>query len=813
MLLCMVCMGAWAETVPTFPVYSDLRVSTDAVSYEFYLKNNDNQHYLFANSITASTQPGWLGGTSNNPSRFRFKNSTTEGYYNIEAKIGNNWYIVGCTGNAQSTGNAGSQTSAVRAYSADAQNTDWKVVVKNPKSVLIYPKRDDSNIYSWNMYKGAGNWLGLWDDGTGSAWTLVSADTNPTFTIINPDDSSTADGRGTLVCWTGNDNAGTDTPIAVDMKAAYTRDYSHSGGWPTTATAENVFSEWAVYISPTTQKKYIYNVHNARFLAVGSNQLGGHYVTKFNDMPQSLEVVTDGNYFKIKNLSDNKHLCFTPGYGRDNGYYTIWHDEAASNRITMKATGNTVDSKILALVEAEVAIAEATEPSTYVGEFGANAQQILASKISQTIKTTDERYAQIPNAKNPIDESKFYVIESACSAFTDETPRAIYADYGSSHTNGNNTYPDYLKWKNYSADDNSFIFRFQKEKQYSSAVTWTTYTPTQTATDVYSIYNVAAPQNAYVGVADYNGRYGMRKRGELAVGNNNNGSARGNDGGIFAVLPIASTTNQFAIVARFNGNGWTENKMDCSTMSVKQGSNPTANTASGDVYTYNSAAAANDYHAWRIREVDAPVLEKKAVSITSVGVATFYTGKTLAIPEGVTAKKVVDAENAQQGDVYHLVYKELQDEIPAGTAVVLFGEENPSYQFPRSLEPHDYIVTNAAGDENNRLIGTLASDVTATGKGQDGTLYALGNKDAGVAFYHFLGETLTAGKAYLDASGIGVSGVRAFAIFDEGTGTVTNIDALTGAAIGEDTAYDLAGRRVKAQAKGISIVNGKKVIR
>lgn len=418
--------------------------------------------------------------------------------------------------------------------------------------------------------------------------------------------------------------------------------------------------------------------------------------------------------------------------------------------------------------------------SSYVGDpaYDAAAKEAVNAYIGNKNASTLKGALNAYNATEvrAISAEKYYVIESAKNHNI-----RIYIDDITNHKFRYAAVEDYML---------QGLFRFTNKGSETSS----NWGGSSQEYDTYKIYCVGSTQKGYMGWGTYNTQVA---------------SANSSDAAVVKVVPVGSTsTFQLAVYDAAQNNGVGDN---C-TYSIGNAQTSVADNATGEIVSWNTYDGTN-CNVWRIREVEDPTALTQSVSISSVGVATFYTGKTLSIPEGVKAKKVVDAQDPQQGDVYHLVYEELQDEIPAGTPVVLFGDENPSYQFSRSMEPHDYIVTSAAGDENNRLIGTLASDVTATGKGQDGTLYALGNKDAGVAFYHFLGETLTAGKAYLDASGIGVSGVRAFAIFDEGTGTVTHIDAITGETIGEGTAFDLSGRRVNANIKGISIMNGKKVIR
>lgn len=707
-----------------------------------------------------------------------------------------------------------SATTFARSRAADAATDDdfYEIIPADAVYEVTYnitaTNTDDDQI-SWSENK--------WVVGTDATAGLaqISYDFFSNFAIS--DDNTTIDENHT----TFNVTATHTLPMVPGKFYHLYNNYTTKPGYLTYVDETHVYTKDDKHATDAKNLWYVKQANdNTPYLSLCNvyNGKAVHAVTS-GDQSKCCEFVDNFAYEFLK--KNDRFLIFEPGTNNNVGAHGFLNGSANEN-LGKWSPGNRTSGTEYTVQEFDESIFIVL--SKYVGDLAYNSTEsfetYLTDKTAANLKDALDYYNDANN-KQPItiEENKFYVIESACSAFTDGTPRAIYAAYGETVSSGHG-YPDYLKWKKYSTDDNSFIFRFQKEKHYETAVAWTKYdNPAKTATDVYSIYNVAAPKNAYVGISDYEGRYGMRQRGELAEGNDNNGSARGHDGGIFALIPLG--TNQFSIVARFAGtatgrNGearWTDQATDNSTMCVNQGSNPSNNAESGDVRTYNATASANDYRAWRIREVEAPTDLTQSVTITDARAATFYTGKTLSIPDGVTAKKVIDDTTKDNGNgVYHLTYEALNGTIPAGTAVVLLGEAT-TYNFPRSLEPHDYVETSAAASSDNRLIGTLATGIAATGHGQDGTIYALGNQNGLVAFYHFLSETLTAGKAYLDASGLGVAGssVRAFAIFDE-EGTLTGIN-LAETANDNDVVFDLQGRRVQGGKTGLYIVNGKKVIR
>lgn len=127
-------------------------------------------------------------------------------------------------------------------------------------------------------------------------------------------------------------------------------------------------------------------------------------------------------------------------------------------------------------------------------------------------------------------------------------------------------------------------------------------------------------------------------------------------------------------------------------------------------------------------------------------------------------------------------------EIPEETPVVLKG----TYY-------NKTVLAEAPAVEENDLLGA-ATDIVA-----DGSQYALANK-GNIGFYKVnVGQTIPAGKAYLN---IGDSAVKGFVIDLDGNATgIGQVEAEDASVV----IYDLSGRRVKKAQKGIYIVNGKKI--
>ena len=113
--------------------------------------------------------------------------------------------------------------------------------------------------------------------------------------------------------------------------------------------------------------------------------------------------------------------------------------------------------------------------------------------------------------------------------------------------------------------------------------------------------------------------------------------------------------------------------------------------------------------------------------------------------------------------------------------------------------------SSSSDAQSNSLFGVANSN--GQGTQTDGTFYVLNKGSKGVGFYKLAsGNSVGNGKAYLTYSG---ALAREFFLFDEATG-IEAID--NGQLTINNVVYDLQGRRVAQPAKGLYIVNGKKVI-
>ena len=136
------------------------------------------------------------------------------------------------------------------------------------------------------------------------------------------------------------------------------------------------------------------------------------------------------------------------------------------------------------------------------------------------------------------------------------------------------------------------------------------------------------------------------------------------------------------------------------------------------------------------------------------------------------------------------------DKVAAGEGVILKKTgDAASFEIP--------FAESAEKVSDNKMVGvTVATDMTEVANA-----YILSDG----LFYECSGGTLAAGKAYLVAADWAESTAPSFSIVEGGE--ATGIKSLTPAlSQGEEVYYDLSGRRVEKPAKGVYIVNGKKVL-
>lgn len=182
-------------------------------------------------------------------------------------------------------------------------------------------------------------------------------------------------------------------------------------------------------------------------------------------------------------------------------------------------------------------------------------------------------------------------------------------------------------------------------------------------------------------------------------------------------------------------------------------------------------------------------------TVTSVGFATYSPSSNVSVPDDVKVYTVtVDAG----GNSVTLNPVPAGSVVEAGTGYVIEAAEG-SYPFAVSNEAVSSIGENAL----------TVSDGAVT-VGESDNIYVLAQRTDGSVGFSIVasGVTIPAGKAYLDLSGSQAK--ASFLSFGNIVTAIESTESTTKA--GNGVYYSLQGIRTSAPAKGLYIINGKKVV-
>lgn len=195
------------------------------------------------------------------------------------------------------------------------------------------------------------------------------------------------------------------------------------------------------------------------------------------------------------------------------------------------------------------------------------------------------------------------------------------------------------------------------------------------------------------------------------------------------------------------------------------------------------------------------VADPVSVEIGAAGAATFSSTEALDFTDVTTVAAYI-AKEATSGNSaleFTRVYK-----VPANTGLIV---RNAAGEDDGAVSADVPVLAGEADDVEGNLF-VAATEEIASLPSVDGeyTNYILNKKNGVLGFYKANGKKVAAGKAYLKM--LTGSGAAEFIGFD---GEVTAIESLT-AENANNEIFDLQGRRVAKAAKGVYIVNGKKVV-
>lgn len=205
--------------------------------------------------------------------------------------------------------------------------------------------------------------------------------------------------------------------------------------------------------------------------------------------------------------------------------------------------------------------------------------------------------------------------------------------------------------------------------------------------------------------------------------------------------------------------------------------------AAGNVYVLKVTSN----HNTQISKIE--IIGYEPVTVSAVGFATLFTPVALDF-SGVTGLIAYTA--VKDGNVVRLTQV---DDVPANTGVVLEGAAG-TYSIPA-------IATSSTAKGELRGNATKA---TAWNAESGITYYVLASTGSGVEFSPVTTGEIAAGKAFLKVAG---GSVHAFNVV---FGDETGISEVVRGGEKESAIFDLSGRRVAKPAKGLYIVNGKKIL-
>lgn len=207
----------------------------------------------------------------------------------------------------------------------------------------------------------------------------------------------------------------------------------------------------------------------------------------------------------------------------------------------------------------------------------------------------------------------------------------------------------------------------------------------------------------------------------------------------------------------------------------------------GSFRTYSTNSGRVILFAHKVTISSAADFRTSVVETATVGSAewaTWIAPNYVAVPTTVNAY-IVEETTTSSAKLTEVL------SIPAGQAVLLKTTGTHTFQVCSDEDMVD--------DYSGNLL-KVSDEMTADG------VYVLAKKSNGVGFYKWAGGLLGAGRVYLDAP----AAAREFLSFDEDV--PTSIETLVPAVSRGNDFYDLQGRKVAQPAKGLYIVNGKKVI-
>ena len=520
---------------------------------------------------------------------------------------------------------------------------------------------------------------------------------------------------------------------------------------------EGVYKEWAIYSHEDL--KYLYNVQKQQFIKPTTP-------VQFCDdsHPIVLEQVA-GSYtqWKIKFTENNNYLGFSPGYNTgeivrsqtstDNG--NIFIIEKVTNE---SETVQSVSEEFQTAMASKVLPSQITSLLRFANLVGTGVGKYTYSgelNVANTITTAENLTAEATPTVTEMEACVTNLLDIQRNATINQPEtRKLYRFRCVGNTNGKRLISDLNSSSNMTTGDvngnlQSSIFYLTEDNKILSFAT-----------------------GLYVG--KYNGsRLQMFEAGSSGV--------------------AASFADVFSVYGRYPG-----------AYSIRV--NNRNIYGAGDEMDSGSTTEDRDGYFWTIEEV-----KWLPISVTNgySKLGTFVSPVPLkAASAGNYAKggRLKFYTGTIETDSYFHVTEFTEDVIPAGVPFLIEYQDGSPYENSCSYLEVSSIEGNTFSDPNG-LQGGFATVRTPEDKGTIYTLQKTGSDPA------------TAKQEFWQYTGTNVKGFRAYLPVPAGTlvrgmifgGTTTDIEGATTEETAAPVIYDLSGRRVQHAAKGMYIVNGKKM--
>ena len=272
----------------------------------------------------------------------------------------------------------------------------------------------------------------------------------------------------------------------------------------------------------------------------------------------------------------------------------------------------------------------------------------------------------------------------------------------------------------------------------------------------------------------------------------------GTDQYLYASSTSSNNMNTGAKTTVYDGSGQATISISAGTTSIVFHKSNGRNNLR---YNYNSGNPAlfSCYETGKQTAVKVYVQETEDATIdanvTAAGWATYATKYPMTFEDG-DAYVVVSADDGEKTTTLQKVTS-----VPANTAVLLKGTSGQA-----TVKTATVISGDAPAAPATNYLHIVGPGETINGSSN---AYVLANKTEGIGFYPWTGTALARGKVYMQLpAGAKMSDFFGFTETEETNG----ISAISTRSNKQGEIYNLAGQRVSNPAKGLYIVNGKKVI-